>query len=355
MKKVLLLLIFIFSVNVIFSQKKEEAEKLVDQGIIFHDKGDYSSAIDKYNQALELDKDNLLALAEKALTLNTLRKYDESIIECQKAIRNHPNENSLKTVYVTYGNALDALDKSEEAFVIYDEGLKFFPNYYQLYFNKGITYVGRKEYDKAIDCFQKVVVINPGHASSNNAIARLEKMNGKKIPSILSFCFFLITEPQSQRAKENLQSLKELLITNVSQKEDKSIAITVNENMLSGNSKIGKPQENDFSSTDLISTLDAANDFDQRNKDNTEVENFIRKFQTICSSLDETKGNNYGFYWEVYVPYFLEMKRNNLIQPFAYIVFASSETKDVNGWLDKNQKELNRFYDWSKKYKWLNK
>lgn len=354
MKKALLL-IFFFSVNLTFSQKKEEAEKLVDQGIVFYDKGDYSSAISKYDQALELDKNNLLALAEKALTLNTLRKYDESIIECKKAIQNHPNENSLKTVYVTYGNDLDGLDKSDQAFLIYDEGLKMFPYYYQLYFNKGIAYAGRREYDKAIYCFQKAVEINPGHASSNNAIARLEKMNGRKIPSILSFCLFLITEPQSQRAKENLQSLKELLIANVNQKEDKSITITVDEKMLSDNSKTGSPKENDFSSTDLISTMDIANDYDQRNKGKTEVEIFIRKFQTICSSLTETKGNNYGFYWEVYVPYFLEIKRNNLIEPFAYIVFASSETKDVNDWLDKNQKELDRFYDWSKKYKWPNK
>lgn len=354
MKKALLL-IFFFSVNLIFSQKKEEADKLVDQGITFHDKGDYSSAISKYDQALELDKNNLLALAEKALTLNALRKYDESIIECKKAIQNHPNQNSLKTVYVTYGNALDGLNKSDEALVIYDESLKLFPNYYQLYFNKGITYVGMKEYDKAIFCFQKSVEINPNHASSNNAIARLEKMNGRKIPSMLSFCLFLITEPQSQRAKENLQSMKELLIANVSQKEDKSITITVDETMLSDNSKTGSPKENDFSSTDLISTIDITNDYDQKNKDKTEVENFIRKFQTICSSLSETKGNNYGFYWEFYVPYFLEMKGNNLIEPFAYIVFASSETKDVNDWLDKNQKELERFYDWSKKYKWSNK
>ena len=66
------------------------------------------------------------------------------------------------------------------------------------------------------------------------------------------------------------------------------------------------------------------------------------------------KKNNYGFYWEVYAPYFIEMKKSNLIEPFAYIVYASAETKYVNEWLNKNQKELDKFYEWSKKYKWKN-
>ena len=52
------------------------------------------------------------------------------------------------------------------------------------------------------------------------------------------------------------------------------------------------------------------------------------------------------------IAHFLEMKKNNLIEPFAYIAFASSESKDVKEWLDKNQKQLDAFYEWSKNYKW---
>jgi Tfp pilus assembly protein PilF len=354
MKKIAILLLTL-SINITFSQKKAEAEKLVDEGIAYHDKGDYDGAINKYNQALELDKDNLVALAEKAFTLNSLKKHEESIIECKRAIEKHPKENSLKAVYVTYGNDLDGLKKTDQAFAIYDEGLKVFPDYYQLYFNKGITYSSIGKYDEAILCFQQAILINPKHASSNNAIAILEKNNNRKIPSVLSFCRFLITEPQSQRAKVNLQSLKELMSANVEKIGEKSITVTIDPKMFSDNTKTEKPKENDFSSTDLISTMDIAQDYDEKNRNKTEVENFIRKFETICASLNETKKNNYGFYWDVYVPYFLDMKRNNLIEPFAYIVYASSETKDVNDWLDKNQKELDKFYDWSKNYNWANK
>lgn len=353
MRKIVLLL-FILSINLTFSQNKTEAEKLVDEGVAYHDKGDYDGAINKYNKALELDKDNLLALAEKAFTSNSLKKYDESISICKLAIEKHPKDNSLKNVYVTYGNALDELKKTDEAFAVYDNGLKVFPEYYQLHFNKGITSSSIRKYDDAILSFQRAILINPKHASSNNAIARLEKINGRKIPAVLAFCRFLITEPQSERAKENLNSLKELINANVKKTGENSVSVTIDSKILSEDTKNGKPKENDFSSTELISTMDVALDYDEKNVNKTEVENFIRKFETICSSLSEMKKNNYGFYWEVFAPYFIEMKKNNLIEPFTYIVYASSETKDVNEWLGKNQKELDKFYDWSENYKWKN-
>ena len=117
MKKIALLLILL-SINISFSQKKVVADKLVEEGVIYNDKGDFDGAMNKYNQALELDKNNLLALSEKALTLNSLEKYEESIIVCKKAIEKHPNEYILQTVYITYGNDLDGLKKTDEAFAI---------------------------------------------------------------------------------------------------------------------------------------------------------------------------------------------------------------------------------------------
>ena len=101
--------------SVLFAQNREEAEKLVNEGIPYHDKGDYEGAITRYDKALALDKDNLLALTEKAMSLLSAQKYDESIQNCQKAIESHKVEKILITVYVTYGNALDGLKKTDKS------------------------------------------------------------------------------------------------------------------------------------------------------------------------------------------------------------------------------------------------
>ena len=354
MKKQILLMVLLLVIGKTFTfgQQKEEAEKLVSEGVAYHDKGDYEGAIAKYNKALELDKDNLFALAEKAMTLLALQKNEDAIQICQAAIEKYPENRALKTVYVTYGNAYDGLKKTDKALEIYDEGISLFPDFYQLHFNKGVTLASIRKYDDAILCFQKAATLNPQHASSQNALGRLLDIKEKRIPSLLAYCRFLIIEPESKRAKENLMSLQRITKGNVEKTGKKSITINISPDMLSDTTADGKPKENSFTSTDLILAMDAALDYDKKNKKKTEVEQFIRKFETVCASLKETKKDNYGFYWDYYVPYFVEMKDNNLIETFAYIAFATSDDADVLKWLKAHKGDITKFYEWSGNYTW---
>lgn len=354
MKRTFLFLLLI-TFNLSFSQDKTTANSKVEEGIVLHDKGDYQGAITKYDEALQLDKDNLFALAEKVLTLNTMQKYDE-VIKISKYVLEHYKEGSeLKNIYVSLANALDESNNPEEALKTYEEGIKKFPDYYQLPFNKGITHASLQQYDEAITAFQQALLINPKHAGSINGMARVEKIRGNKIPSILSFCRFFTVEPQTKRAEENLKSLKELINSNVTKNEDNSINISIDSNTLSEGSKKRKSKENDFSSTELILSMSVALDYSEENKNKTEVENFIRKFEILCASMEENKKKKKGFYWEVIAPYFMDMKQNNLIVPFGYIVYASSGSSDVNTWLKSNQAALDKFYEWSKNYNWSKK
>ena len=111
------LLLFLFF-SAAYAQNKDEAQKLIDEGIVLHDKGDYTGAIDKYSKALEADKDNLLALSEKALSVSAAGNYDEAIKVCKYAISSHPDKD-LSNVYVSYANSLDHLKKTDEALKIF--------------------------------------------------------------------------------------------------------------------------------------------------------------------------------------------------------------------------------------------
>ncbi len=354
MKKLILILIFPLLTSIVFGQNKQEAEKLIDEGIAYHDKGDFEGAISKYDKALQLDKDNWLALSEKALSLLSLQKYDESVACCKKVIEKHSEEN-IAIVYVTYGNALDGLQKTDKAIEIYDEGIKKFPNNYQLHFNKGITLSSVKKYDEAILCFQQSVLANPKHASSNNAIARILYSQDKNIPSLFALCRFLILEPKSERAKVNLELLQKIIKANVKQTGKNNITINIDSKLLGDTSSNGKRKENSFSITALTLNMTAALDYDEKYSKKTDVEQFIRKFETVCASVEETSKDNFGFYWSYYVPYFVEMNNKKLIETFAYIIFASSENEVVSKWLQSHQTEIDNFYEWSKNYNWEKK
>ncbi len=90
MKRLILIFIFSFISGSLSAQQKEDAGKLVNEGIALEDSGRSEEAIAKYQQALELDKNNLQALAEMSYSLLTLKKYDEAIKYCKTAIRTHP-------------------------------------------------------------------------------------------------------------------------------------------------------------------------------------------------------------------------------------------------------------------------
>lgn len=352
MKTLLIFTSLFFSVYYSSAQNKAEAEKIVEEGIAYHDKGDFEGALSRYEKALTLDKDNLSALAEKAMTLLSMQKYEESVAVCKTAFEKHPGEPSLKFLYVTCGNAYDGLKKTDKSLEIYDEGIKQFPDYYHLYFNKGVALSSVKRYDEALTSLQKAATCNPKHASTHNAIARLEDYNKKRIPALMAYARFLILEPESKRSKDNLDNLQLIMKGNVEKTGKNSITINISSDMLGDTTKNATPKENNFTSTDLILAMTAALDYDKKNKKKSEVENFIRKFETICATLKETKSNNFGFYWTFYAPYFAEMKDKNFVETFGYIVFASSGDEAVKKWLKSHGKEIDAFYEWSKNYNW---
>lgn len=354
MKKLFLVvsILSLFSVS-LFSQNKEEAEQLVAEGISYHDRGDYETAISKYDKALKLDKDNLFALAEKSMSLFAMGNYSKCIKNCKLVIEKHPGNPSLKTVYITYGNALDADKQSEKSLEVYDEGIALFPDENSLYYNKGITLSGMNRTDEALTCFEKSLTLNPEHLGSHNAIARITKFMNKKISSILAYCRFLVLESETPRAAENLESLRKILKGNAKKTGNNSMTINISSDLVNDTTAKGqKPKPNNFSSTELILTLTSGLDLDIPGTNKTDVERFIGTMNTLFGSLGETKKDNNGFYWEFYAPYFIEMKEKNMVETFGYIVFASTNNSKVNKWIETHQMEVEKFQTWSKAYSW---
>jgi tetratricopeptide (TPR) repeat protein len=343
-----LCILFTFLSNFVFSQLKEQADNLVQEGVVFQDKGDVDSAFSRYNQALKMDRDNLAALAEMAYSYLSIDKYDESISYAKRAIKVHPHDPVLKTVYVSYGNALDGEGKPEKAVDVYDEGIKIYPDYFQLYYNKGISQIKLNKSGDALLSFERSVTLNPNHASSHNAIGRLLYMTNK-IPSLMAFCRFLALEPNSKRSSANLMNVQKIMGAHVTKNDDKNVTISVSPDMLDVNKK---KEKNNFSGAELMLALNSALDNDSTNTNKTDVEKFMRKFSSLCEYLKGAEKDNYGFYWDYYVPYFTEMNDKGLTEVFAYIVFASSEDPNAKVWLESHQTDVTGFNKWSDGFQW---
>lgn len=345
MKNTILLLALLLCTASTIAQNKKEAEKLVAEGVAYNDKGHFTDAITKFDKALDLDKDNLAALIEKAITLYSLNYYDDAITYCQKAIEKHPNENKTKTAFIVYGSALDALKKPQKSIHIYDEGIHLFPDFFSLYFNKGITLSRIGDLSDALENFQKAAILNPKYASPHIAMANILYQQHKEIPAFLALCRFLTLDPQGKHTKGGLALLRKII---KGETED-NIENAFKE--LAGDPKEEVKNETEFSRIEKILTTPSINKQNLKPKE-TEVEQFIRKFQAVCGALKESKKKNSGFYWDYYVPYFIKMKERKLVTPFAYTIFSSTKEEYITNWLANHHTKTTKLYIWDKFYDW---
>ena len=350
MKRLFLILIISLTGGFLLAQQKENAGKLVNEGITLEDSGRSEDALAKYQQALELDKDNLQALAEMSYSLLTLKKYDEAIKYCKTAIRTHQGEPELKMVYVSYGTAYDGLKRPEKSIDIYDEGLKLFPDYFYLYFNKGITYWEIEKLDEALFCFQKSAILNPNHPGSQNGIGKICMTQNKKIPAIMAYCRLLVLEPESERSAIALENIQKIMSGSVKDSGDHHVTISVTPDMPDIQNE--KQKMNNFSSVEFNLAMASALDYDSSMINKSIVQKFLRKFDVVCENLKVHEKDNYGFYWDYYAPYYIEMKDKDLTKTCAYIAFASSGDPVVTAWLSIHQPEIREFYKWSANFSW---
>ena len=82
-KTILLFTLSTFISTIVFSQQKEEADNLVQETVVFQDKGDVDSAFSRYNLALKMDRDNLAALAEMLIAIYPLKNMMRPRSDCE--------------------------------------------------------------------------------------------------------------------------------------------------------------------------------------------------------------------------------------------------------------------------------
>lgn len=356
MKKIIICLLLLGSFFHLYPQDKDKAEQLIRSGIALHKKQNYTGAIAKYDEALSADKDNLIALAEKAYSLLMLKKHEEAIENCVKAIEIHKGHDDLMMVYVTYGNALDELQRPNESIAIYDTGLTYFPDFYMLHFNKGITLSRMEKFSESVECFKMALLDNPDHPGSHNALGVVMLYQNKKVPALLALSRFMVLEPVSGRAAANHKRLVTIFGMEYlnPKKKGKSKKHTIYlPSGLFDEPKDGVVPEDNFQSAEMIIALSMAKLLDKKQlKKFGEPPLFASQFSAVCSSMKDHIDKNHGFFWEYYAPYFIEMMEKGHMDTFGYIVYATAGNKEADKWLKENRSTIQHFYRWSENYKW---
>ncbi len=346
--KILFLITFSFLILCTQAQDKATAQSLIAEGIKFHDAGLFDSALAKYRGALSADSNNLNTLYEMSYTFYIAKRYDSSIYLSENLIDAKPPDAILKNVYVNLGSAFDDMNETAKSLSIYDEGIKKFPDFYLLYFNKGITLLFNNQTENAKEAFEKTITLNPLHTGSHYWLSMILTTENK-IPAIMAASMVCITENNSGRAAKSAALIDSLLMRNSSPQDSSSKNITL---YLPASKLNIKNKENDFAFAEIgLSIMQQASFNNDSLKLNTHEKQFAYTYQVFCDLLQNKKKQK-GFYWRFYAPFFYAAKQNGYTDIITRLILQHIDSGESAAWLAAHQPDVDKFNGWLNNFLW---
>jgi len=153
---------------------RERAQEFFQQAYRHQMKGELDEAIALYKRSLALFP---TAEAHTFLgwTYSFLGLYDEAIEECRRAIGVDPDfgnpYNDIGAYLIEKGQIDEAIGWLEKAARAPRYEARCFP-----YFNLGRVYEHKRQYRKALECYQQALREQTGYAAALQAVRRLQAM-----------------------------------------------------------------------------------------------------------------------------------------------------------------------------------
>lgn len=308
-------------------------KKILTEGVALFEQGKYKEAIAEYEKVFELDKDNPAALFEIGYAHYALKDYDKAIKYVDKVLK--AGKEHLLEAYNLKGNVLDDMGKSDKAIKVYQEGLEKFPDEYLLHFNLGISHYRVREYEAAASELEKTISIKLNHKSSHYYLGKLNAETGQRVPSILAHYFFLLLEPEGERAQYAYDLLRKQIGQGVEKNESGGSQINLSLDQLDG----------EFSTVDMMLGLLVVTSDEMPLEDKSDEAIFAYITDMIFGILGENKKDHQGLYWDLYADLFSNMKEAGHTQTFCYYISQSRSEKAAK-WVAEHAEQVDAFFKW---------
>ena len=182
-----------------------EAIKLIDEG-------KYDEAILLLDNAQKLAPESIEYPYEIAYVYFMKGDYNEAM-QFLEPLLEHPEVNDK--IYQLLGKTYSQLEDFEKETLIYEAGLKIFPNSGTLCLESGITQMMKKDFDKAIYFFERGIKVEPQLISNYYWATRIFCKSSEKVWGLIYGEIFLNIERNSDRTREISKLLYETYINGV--------------------------------------------------------------------------------------------------------------------------------------------
>jgi len=170
-------------------------------GVIAHQMGKNDRAVDLISQALAIRPDFAAAHSNLGLALQDLGELEEAEASYHKALALKPD---YAEAHNNLGNALKDLGKLEDAVASYQKALDIRPDYAEAHFNVGNLFQELGKLDDAANGYRRALAINPDYAEANSNLGNALHDLGKPEEAVASYRKALALKPDYAEAHNNL-------------------------------------------------------------------------------------------------------------------------------------------------------
>lgn len=370
MKKYLLLPILAV---LFFNASAQEAvdslsvKELIKKGIELYDTKDYEQAVETFREALDKEPNSMTATYELALSYLALKDY-ENATKFSTDVINSDEKNLQAAGYGVKSEALAETGKVDEAIALLEDGLREIGSDYYLYFNLALNYYNKGDLDKTIlhaenalnlDKFQGGPYLLSAYALSNKEAW---------VQSILSFQFFLLSEPSTRRSKVAFEEMLQTMHVKETPEEPTERSF-IQKQLERHSNKSDAPKKRE--KTPPLDTIQGVNrslvynaienTLDSLeitiNKDSIAADStnsvlyhsFKEVTRTIFTVLtEENDGTTNGLFWRYQVPVITRILESSYFETYCRYISVAYFPESLIWW-EENQELAEKFARWLEK------
>jgi len=165
----------------------------------------HEKALGCYQNALELDINDQVAMLRKGALLSKLGRHEEALAWYDKVLEVHSNDQRL---WSGRGDVLRETGEHHEALSSYERAIAIRPEYWPAWFGTGEVYLALEQVRQAVHAFEQVLAFNPGHDAARERLSQFghavsgvpEGPAADALPSDLIRDFTMLVEGAKQLA-----------------------------------------------------------------------------------------------------------------------------------------------------------
>ncbi|MDD2243694.1 MAG: tetratricopeptide repeat protein [Dysgonamonadaceae bacterium] len=333
-----------------FAQKNDKT--LINEGVELHDSLEFEKAIDKYNEALKLNPESMLAKYELALSYLELKDYNNAIKYATDVIESG-NSEILAESYNVKSEALVGLNKIDEAIQLLNEGIKKTGNHFFLQFNLALNYYKKRDLENALKYVRQAIDMSKSSSGAFLLNAYITNDIGLWVQSLLSFQMFLTLEPDSKRSQNAFEEMMQIMrIKPTSGKPIERSFVQLQMNGGNDSTHIIKdiPPLNIEDGLDRKAVWDIIqsklNQLNAYEKEPSLYLIFTEVNKAIVNSLEKThNGPKEGAMWIFFVPFFTQIVNSEHYETYCKYISVSYFPESLEWW-NTNKDKGEEFKKW---------